>query len=138
MNRRDGVTVLCFMATGVVAALTYPQMPHTVPVHWGVDGMPDRFGSRLEALATVPLIVLGCVALLWGIERSSAPDRANAQVLSTARLGLGALALLLTVAQALHWEMGRVVLVGSGGLFALLGNAPSPACLWACGPPGSF
>ena len=107
MIKKEWPAALCFLAAGVVAALTYPRLPQSVPVHWGIDGAPDRFGSPFEALLLPPLIFLGVTALLWVIERFSPADRANASVLRTARLGLGALALLLTHGQALTWEMSR-------------------------------
>ncbi len=119
---KEWPAALCFLASGGVAALTSPRLPQSVPVHWGIDGTPDRFGSPFEALWLPLLIFLGVTALLWVIERFSPADRANASVLRTARLGLGVLALLLTLAQALNWEMGRAALIGTGLLLALLGN----------------
>ena len=44
------------------------SIPATVPVHWGLDGQPDRYGSRLEGLLFVPimLLVLGALFGLIG------------------------------------------------------------------------
>ena len=122
MNVKEWPAALCFVGSGVVAALIFPRLPESVPVHWGIDGAPDRFGSRFEALFLPTLLCLGTAALLWAIGRFSPLDRANAPVLRTARLGLGAMALLLTLAQALDWEMGRAALISTGLLLALLGN----------------
>lgn len=122
MNIKEWPAALCFIGSGVVAALAYPQLPSSVPVHWGLDGTPDRFGSRLEALVVPLLVCLGAAALLWAIGRFSRADRANVGVLQTARLALGALALLLNLAYALEWEMGRAALIGAGLVLTLLGN----------------
>ena len=122
MTIKEWPATLCFIGSGVVAALAYPRLPHSVPVHWGLDGTPDRFGSRLEALFVPLLVCLSTAALLWAIGRFSRADRANVGVLRTARLALGALALLLTLAYALEWEMGRAALIGAGLVLTLLGN----------------
>ncbi|GGM09148.1 DUF1648 domain-containing protein [Deinococcus aerophilus] len=121
MNVKEWPTILSFVLTGAIAALTYPRLPARVPVHWGVDGLPDRYGTPFEALFLLPLVLLGAAALLWLVQRSG-PDRANAPVLRTARLGLGLLALLATLSRALDWETVRAVLIGVGLLFTLLGN----------------
>jgi len=112
MNIKEWPAALCFIGSGVVAALAYPQLPSSVPVHWGLDGTPDRFGSRLEALVVPLLLCLGAAALLWAIGRFSRADHANVGVLRTARLALGVLALLLNLAYALEWEMARAALIG--------------------------
>src|SRR3712207_7440274 len=35
-----------------------------LPVHWGLDGQPDRFGGRLEAFGIMPVIALAMTALM--------------------------------------------------------------------------
>lgn len=122
MNIKELPAALCFLGSGVVAALTYPRLSQAVPVHWGLDGAPDRFGSRFEALFVPPLIFLGAAVLLWAIEHFSPRDRSNGPVLRAARLGLGMMALLVPVALALNWDMARAALIGTGLLLALLGN----------------
>lgn len=122
MNVKEWPTILSFVLTGAIAALTYPRLPARVPVHWGLDGLPDRSGTRFEALFVLPLVLLGAAALLWLVQRFSLPDRGNAPVLGAARLGLGLLALLTTLARALDWETVRTLLIGAGLLLALLGN----------------
>ncbi len=54
-----------------------------IPVHWGIDGTPDRYGSRLEAFGVVPVLAVLISAVLLivpvidprrrNIERSPAP-----------------------------------------------------------------
>lgn len=40
-----------------------------IPVHWGIDGKPDRFGGPLEAFGVLPLIALALIGLFWVIPR---------------------------------------------------------------------
>lgn len=35
-----------------------------LPLHWGLDGQPDRFGSPFEALFLMPLLITGMVVLM--------------------------------------------------------------------------
>ena len=35
-----------------------------LPLHWGLDGQPDRFGSPFEALFLMPLFITGTVVLM--------------------------------------------------------------------------
>ena len=35
-----------------------------LPVHWGIDGRPDRFGGRLEAFLAMPLVALALTGLM--------------------------------------------------------------------------
>jgi|GEM_PF-3919560 len=39
-------------------------VPEKSPVHWGIDGEPDRYGGRAEALLVLPLISAGLYFLL--------------------------------------------------------------------------
>ena len=109
------------------ATYAWPRMPETLPVHWGADGQPDRYGSRLEALFLMPMLMTGTYALLLAVERFSDNDRKNAPVLRVARLSIALLAALLVAAQAFGWPMTRTILIGTGLLLALLGNVMGKA-----------
>lgn len=118
----DLATLALFAASFTVAAFFYPLFPDVVPVHWGADGQPDRFGTKLEALFVMPSVLLGVVLLMLAVQRFSPRDRSNAPVLGTARLAVAALALLLTLAQTLAWDIPRSALVGVGALLLFVGN----------------
>lgn len=123
--------LLAFAVTFALGAWAYPQLPESVPVHWGADGQPDRYGGRLEALFLTPLVLAGAALLLLALQRFSPNERKNASVLRVARLGLGLLAAVLVAAQAFDWPVARSVLIGVGFLFVTLGNVlgkaqPSP------------
>lgn len=47
-----------------VALYLYPHLPDPLPVHWNLEGEPDRFGSRLEALFLLPLVMTFLLPLL--------------------------------------------------------------------------
>jgi uncharacterized membrane protein len=53
----------------VAAALVWPYAPDSVPVHFGVAGQPDRYGSRVEGLLVLPIVALSLLVLLSIVPR---------------------------------------------------------------------
>lgn len=55
--------ILAIMAA--LSAWAWQQLPAgaSIPVHWGIDGQPDRFGGKLEGLWLLPLVNVGLVLL---------------------------------------------------------------------------
>ena len=76
MKVKEWPAALCFLGSGVVAALISPRLPNSVPVHWGIDGAPDRFGSRFEALFLPTLLCLGtAIRPLLGLRVYAQPKK---------------------------------------------------------------
>lgn len=44
--------------------VVYSKLPERVPVHWGVSGEPDRYGSRLEGAFLLPAIMTALWAFM--------------------------------------------------------------------------
>ncbi|MFH1749483.1 MAG: SdpI family protein [bacterium] len=53
----------------IVAILAYFQLPETIPIHWGIEGTADRWGSKAEALFIIPGIMLAFLILLFYIPK---------------------------------------------------------------------
>ncbi len=115
----------------VLAAGVWQRAPETLPVHWGLNGAPDRFGGKLEALLMPPLLALGLYLLLLILPRLD-PGRANYTnfrgaytfiryavllVLAT----FYAVSLLIGVA-GWQFDMGRLALVIVGGMLLVVGG----------------
>ncbi|MEQ1754789.1 MAG: SdpI family protein [Micropepsaceae bacterium] len=70
--------------TGLIAAMSalsawaWDRIPDgaSLPVHYGLDGTPDRFGSKAEALIVIPILAVGITILLWTLPRFD-PRREN-------------------------------------------------------------
>jgi uncharacterized membrane protein len=105
------------------------------PVHWGLDGQPDRYGSRWEAFLGVPVIAMlmtGLMSALPSFDPRGDNLRRSSPAYLTAWLGsLGLLALLqlgLTLTALGIWPDGgdspfmRVMLGGVSLLVLLTGN----------------
>ena len=58
------------------AAWGWGRIPPRVPVHWGLDGQPDRYGGRVEALVVPSLLALALYVLLRVMPRFD-PGREN-------------------------------------------------------------
>jgi uncharacterized membrane protein len=59
------------------------RMPETVPVHWGIDGKPDRFGSRWENVIFLPLMAALTIGLTLAGPRLMKPEQRDRGGLQT-------------------------------------------------------
>ena len=117
-------------AAVVMSAVAYPRLPEQVPVHWGIRGEPDRWGSRFEGAVLLPFVMLGAWALLRFLPRIDprAPNYAKMQ--STYDFMVNAVLTLLLIVHAMivaaglgyAVPVGRLTPVLVGGLFVTLGN----------------
>jgi uncharacterized membrane protein len=119
------------VVTVVGSAIVYPRLPDRVPVHWDVHGQVNRYGSRLEAAALLPLVMLGTWLLLRLLPRID-PRRMNyAKFADTYDLFVNSLLTLFAILQGVSLAaalgrplpMNRVVPALVGMLFIILGNA---------------
>jgi uncharacterized membrane protein len=122
---------LLLIAVAIAFSLAvYSRLPERVPVHWGISGTPDRYGSRLEGAFLLPGIMAALLALLWWFP-SRDPRAANIAkfrdsydlIVASLMAFMTALHVLL-LGSALGWPVNvtTVVLLGVGVLFVILGN----------------
>jgi len=52
-----------------MAAIMWPLLPDSLPVHWNLAGQADRTGGKFEGLVTLPLIAIALVLLLRVLPR---------------------------------------------------------------------
>lgn len=73
----SGIVILTMFA---FSFWTWSQLPAgtEIPVHWGVNGQPDRYGGVFEGLFLLPLITAGLAGLLYVIPRIE-PRKFNLQ-----------------------------------------------------------
>lgn len=102
-----------------------------IPVHWGINGQPDRYGGKFEGLMILPLVSVGLVALFAVIPLIE-PRREH--LLSSMRayvlVWLALLVYLLVFHAALLFaafghevDMGTVAAGSLGLLFVAIGAA---------------
>jgi uncharacterized membrane protein len=121
------------VATMLAAALAVgSSAPDDIqlPVHWGLNGEPDRFAGKWEALLTIPALT-AAVSLLFYFIPAIEPRReglARSQGLYlwgwTAILLMGAVIQLATASLALGWPVNAYNLIagGLGASLILIGN----------------
>jgi uncharacterized membrane protein len=107
-------------------------------VHWGPSGQADRFGSKAEALITLPVIMLGLCVLLFVVpRRQNLAD--SARVYNAVWIGVLVLMVGLHLVSVVNATGGRLpvvrfLILGLGGLFLVLGNyLPKTRSNWAVG-----
>lgn len=80
MNFRPMLIANTLLIMGMAAASTWgwAAIPEAaqLPVHFGLDGTPDRFAGKTEALLIMPLVAVFVTFLMWGVPRLD-PRRAN-------------------------------------------------------------
>jgi uncharacterized membrane protein len=113
----------------IYALLSYTALPERVAVHFGINGNPDRYGTKLEAgigLFLVPLILLGLQTMFWWIDKKET-RATQKKILELTRVGTTGLLLVVqfTLVQAMQigrFDSARLVIFALGLFFVTLGN----------------
>ena len=126
------VSVVALLIMLAASAVLWTNVPDDarIPVHWGIDGTPDRFGGKLEAALTTPGIALLLFAIL-ALAPHFEPRRRH--LLQSARAFAAiwiALAILLTgihigivlIGLGVDLALHAVVAAFIGALFLVIGN----------------
>ena len=134
MNRRPMI-IYSGVVVGAMTLLSvwaWTQLPADaqVPIHWGIDGRVDGYAPKDVGLFLLPLVTAGVAALLAVIPRFE-PRRANLERSGKAYGAiwiavvtlLGAIHVLaIAVALGAELEVSRLILIGAGLLFVVIGN----------------
>jgi len=123
----------------LISAGTWAALPETgnIPVHWGIDGQPDRFASRNEA--GLSLLMLPVITVMTGLVLAFAPslDPRKANIETGRRAYLATWISVLVLMVLLHGGICRMmvggpeansgqfvrwVIAGCALLFIIIGN----------------
>ena len=108
----------------------YSRLPERVPVHWGISGDADRYGSRIEGAFLIPAMMIAIFLIMQWLP-SRDPRYANIlkfrsayDTVVAATIAFMGVVHVLALGSSLGWrvDVTTVVLVGIGALFMLLGN----------------
>jgi uncharacterized membrane protein len=126
------VNVLLIVAMIAVSAWIWPSIPDDarLPVHWNLDGEPDRYGSKVEALLAMPIVALVLTAVFLVLpyfepRRRNLEQSAklwNAAAIGTALLIAAIHVFLVLSAIGQPVDLKVILLPAAAGLFILLGN----------------
>jgi uncharacterized membrane protein len=122
--------LLALAAAAGFSVWAYPQLPAQVATHFDFHGEPNGWSPRLVAAVLAPGLGLLLTAVFTVLPRID-PRRANYALFGptywtiiNAVLVLLAGLHIVTLGKAIGWtvDMTRIVAIGVGGLFVLLGN----------------
>ena len=131
-NSMDLAALVLWLLPVVYVGYIYSSLPESVPVHFGLEGKPDRYGSRGEFLAT-QAIVMGVSAIVYLLLKflpaidpkkyvkygeSTFQKLALSLVMFLAAMGIA----IAYAAVSRSFEVGRLILPVVGLLFAFIGN----------------
>jgi immunity protein, SdpI family len=63
-NALDAAAIIIWLLPLAYLIYVYPTLPSTVPVHFGLNGTPDRYGSKTEFLIA-PFILAGVSVFVY-------------------------------------------------------------------------
>jgi len=63
-----GISIVSAIGLILIPALNYGELPDKIPIHFGINGEADRYGSTME-LWIIPIIGITLMALLWGVSK---------------------------------------------------------------------
>jgi uncharacterized membrane protein len=72
MRQKSALIISSIIILGMflLSAWTWFHVPdQPIPVHFGPDGQPDRYGSKFEGLLLLPLVAIACNLLLSFLPR---------------------------------------------------------------------
>jgi len=127
---RRWLPVSIIAGSWIFSLAVFSRLPERVPVHWGISGDPNRYGSRIEGAFLLPFLMIGLYLIMqWYPSRDPrAPNiakfRGAYDTVVTATIALLGAIHVLVVGTALGWnvDITTTVMVGLGVLFILLGN----------------
>jgi len=120
------IVVVAFLATAVV----YPRLPATMPTHWSVEGQANGWSSRIWGAWMIPLFLLGMWAMFRFLPAIDPRGRNYAKfggafegiMVSLMLFTFGLQVIVLRAALGYPVEMRRVLPIGVGVLFIVIGN----------------
>lgn len=134
MNLRPMLICNTILVAGMSAfsAWAWSMIPEgtQLPVHFGIDGAPDRFGSKEEALLIIPAVAVGITILFWLLPKID-PRRSNIaqsgkfwNVVAISIVAFMALiqALIILSATGHQLDITSYMLPGLSALFIVIGN----------------
>lgn len=148
IDLRLGLTASILGLVGALAISVYgwlnTEAGQQVAVHFGPDGQPDRWGSRLEAFGVMPAVLLGVTVLLAALPRIDPRRSGIAKSMRAYNVVWAAVVVFLV---AIHFMAvrsavsdtgsglnARLVIVVLGVLYLIIGNyLPKTGSNWFFG-----
>ncbi len=128
-NRLFYISLTLSVIVLVISIIAYPALPNKIPVHWGLNGEPNRYGSKLEHLflSALPLLLLFLFNFLPSIDPKKEAYKKHSKAYSILILFIiiflsGMDILALCSAMGYNVKFSIVVPIFLGILFIGIGN----------------
>jgi uncharacterized membrane protein len=127
---RKWIPLLIVLAAVVASAVAYPNLPTTIPTHWDMLGRPNGWSSRVWGGWVMPIVLLATYALMRALPAIDPRGSNYAKfggafegiIVSIMLFMLGMHIIILRAALGYPVAVQRVVPVGIGVLFVVIGN----------------
>lgn len=122
------LTSIVILIPIVVGLLLWDKLPDTIPTHFGMDGEPDGWSSKVFTVFGLPALMLFFHLLCLGITSADPKyDNMSDKIFGIVIWICPVISLLVVVASygsVLGWEMNiaKYVMFGCGILFMIIGN----------------
>jgi uncharacterized membrane protein len=128
-NKLFYITLIITFIPLIVNLIAYPHMADRIPVHWGITGDPNRYGSKMEqlTLSALPFVLFLILNYLPSIDPKKESYKKHSGAFSIINFVI-ILFLIITNLLGLFSALGyniqfqKVVPVLLGILFIVLGN----------------
>ena len=125
-------SLLVVLIPVIYLAMVYKSLPQTVAVHFGIDGKPNRYGSKMQLLTSVLIMTIeaeGMFLLLRNIHKIDPKKSAKFSADSMNKIAL-AIVIFFTAINILivystirsEFAFGNLIFTFVGLFFAYLGN----------------
>lgn len=123
------MTLIIALIPLLVNVVAFPHMSDRIPVHWGINGKVDRYGSKIEQLmmSTLPIIIFAVINFLPAIDPKRESYKKHAKAFGMINFGIILFISCINMA-ALFSSLGfdvpteKVLPILLGILFIVLGN----------------
>lgn len=122
-------SIIIAIAVLVINLIVFPFLPNKVPVHWGLNGDVDRYGSKMEQLIMggIPLILVIFFHFIPSIDPKKQSFKLHSKAYSIVNLmviifisGTNLLAISSALGYNMHFSVTIPILLGI--LFIVMGN----------------
>ncbi|MCQ6282757.1 SdpI family protein [Bacillus sp. EB600] len=128
-NKLFYITLIISFIPLIVNLIAYPHMPDKVPVHWGITGEPNRYGSKMEQimLSVLPLVLFLLLNFLPSIDPKKESYKKHTSAFSIINFVIILFLIIMNLmglfsALGYNMQFQKVLPVLLGILFIVLGN----------------
>ena len=109
----------------VMGLAVYSKLPEKMPIHWGLDGEPNGYATKLVGVLLIPLIMIVTnIIVQFSLQIANTTNEKLARVMTWLLPALSLVIQFLVLAESLgyHLDVALITMVIVGIIFILLGN----------------